>query len=67
MPRNFHEALIETEIVSNGILPSLLVVAIVREIFHDVLINSIKCQSFLRALSDGQHNEGIIRIARLLI
>lgn len=67
MTGNFHKALIEAEVVSNGVLPSLLVVAIVREVLHDVFVDSIESQSFLGALSDGQHDEGIVRVTRFFV
>ncbi len=67
MSRNFHEALIETQIVSNGILPSLLIVSIVRKVLHDVLIDSVKGESFLGTLTNGHHDEGVIGIRRFFV
>lgn len=58
--RNFDKALIKTQVVTNGILPSLFVVPVVCMIFHDVLVNTIECQPFSGTLSDGHHDKGIV-------
>lgn len=67
MTRHLDKAFIETKIVSNGVLPSLLIVAVIREILHDVLVNSIESQSFFGTLSDSQHDEGVVGIAWFFI
>lgn len=60
MTGNFDEAFVETQIVTNRILPSLFVVAIIWKMFHDVLVDSIQSQSFLGTISDSQHDESIV-------
>lgn len=67
MSRNFHKALVEAEIVTDRVLPALLVLTVIREVLHDVLIDAVECQSFLGTLSNRQHDESIVRITRLLI
>ena len=54
---DFDEALVEGEIVTNGVLPALLVVAIVGKIVHDVLIDSAQRALLLRRLSNCHCNE----------
>ncbi len=67
MSRNFHKALIETQIVSNGILPSLLIVPVVRKVLHDVLIDPVEGEAFLGTLSNGHHDESVVGVRRLLV
>lgn len=67
MTRHFHKALVEAEVVADAVLPALLVLAVIREVLHDVFVDAVECQSFLWTLSDGQHDERVVRITRLLI
>lgn len=60
MTRNLHEAFVQTEIVANRVLPSLLVLSVIRKVLHDVLVNAVERQSFLGTLSDGQHDESVV-------
>lgn len=62
--RHFHKALVQTEIVTNGILPALLVVAIIRELFHNVLIDSIKRHLFVGWLLYGHRDQSNVRVWR---
>ena len=59
-PGHFDEALVEAEVVSDRVLPSLLVVLVVGERPDDVLIDPVEGQPLLRALSDGHHDEGVV-------
>ena len=40
--RYFDETFVETQIVADRVLPSLLVVAIIRKVLHDELVDSVE-------------------------
>lgn len=40
--RNFDEALVEAEVVADGILPALFVITIVRKVGHDVFVDAVQ-------------------------
>ena len=41
VPRHLDKALVERKVVSDGVLPTLLVLPVVREVFHDELVNAV--------------------------
>jgi len=41
VPRHLYEAFVETEVVSDGVLPTLLVVLVIWELHRDVLVDPI--------------------------
>jgi len=41
VPRHLDEAFVETEVVPNGVLPTLLVVLVIRELHCNVLVDAI--------------------------
>lgn len=47
------EAAVKRQVVSDGVLPGSLVWAVVREPFHDELIDAWQSDPLLRALLDG--------------
>lgn len=63
--RDFDEALVQTEIVSNGILPALLVISVVRIFVHDVLIDVAQRYFAIGRRIDGHCNQCNVRIRRL--
>lgn len=67
MPRHFHETLIQAQVVSNRILPALLVLLVVRKVFHDILVDAVKRESFLGTAADGHHDEGIVAVSGFLV
>jgi len=67
MTWNFHKTFIQAEVVADRVLPALLVLAIIRKVFHDVFVNSVERKSFLGALSNRQHDESVVRITRFLV
>ena len=67
MSGHFDEAFVERQIVSDGILPALFVVAVVGEVLHDEFVDAVESQSLLRAGTDGHHDEGVVTEGRLLI
>ena len=60
VPGYLDEALVEAQVVSDGVLPPLLVGFEVREAFHDEFVNSIESESLLRAFSDCHHYQCIV-------
>ena len=63
----FEEALVEAEVVSDGVLPALLVVAVVREVLHDELVDLAQCHPFLGAAADRHHDQGVVGKRGLLV
>jgi hypothetical protein len=53
IPRDFHEAFIEAKVMSYTILPALFVLSIVWKAFHDELIDSIECTTFVWCILNG--------------
>lgn len=66
MTGDLNKALVQTEVVSDGVLPALFVVFVVREVLHDELVYPIQGQSFLGTAPDGHHYESIVTEWRLL-
>lgn len=60
--RHFDEALVQTEIVSDGILPALLVISVVRIFVHDVLIDVAERNFAVGRRIDGHCNQCNVRI-----
>lgn len=65
--RYLHEALVEGQVVADGVLPALLVLAVVGEVLHDELIDAIERQALLGTLPDGHHDERVVAERRLLV
>lgn len=66
LPGNFNEAFVQTQVVSNAVLPALLVFLVERKLCDDVLVNTGQGQSLLRTLSDSHGDQSHIRVRRLL-
>lgn len=62
---NLHEALVQTEIVTDGILPALLVVPVVRKLVHDVLIDAVQRDFAIDRCLDGHCNQCDVGVRRL--
>jgi len=60
MPGNFDEALVERQIVPDGVLPALFVVPVVREVGHDVLVDPVQGKALLWRAPYRQHDHGIV-------
>lgn len=65
MSRLFHKTSIQTEIVSDGVHPTLSRTSVIWITFHDGLIEFLERQFPARAADDGTSNENHIRIPRL--
>ena len=48
------EALVEAEVVPDGVLPALLVAAVVREVLDDELVDAVEREALLGALHGSQ-------------
>ena len=66
-PGHLHEALVEGEIVPDGVLPTLLVLPVVRKVLHDVVVDATQSELSLLTGSDGHHDESIVGEWRLLV
>lgn len=67
VPRHLNEALIEAEVVSDGVLPALLVLPVVREVFHDELVDAVQGEPFLRALPNRHHDQCVVTKRRFFV
>lgn len=65
IPGHLHKALVQTEIVANGVLPALLVVPVVRESVHDVLVDAVESHFLVRSILDGHCDEGDVGVGGL--
>ena len=64
--REFHETLVQREIVTDGVAPALvLTVAVVRKVLGDVVVDAVQRQSLIRSILDGHGDERNVRIRRL--
>ena len=52
--------------MSDGVLPALLVVAVVREVADDEFVDSVQSQSFVGAAADSHHDHSVVAVWRLL-
>jgi hypothetical protein len=59
-PGDLHKALVEREVVPDGVLPALLVLPIVWKVLHDVIIDATQRQLPLLAGPDGHHDESVV-------
>lgn len=64
--RDLDEALVEAQVVSDGVLPALPVFSVVREVAHDELIDAVEGEPSLRTLADGHHDKRVITERRLV-
>lgn len=55
--RYLDKALVETEVVTDRVLPSLLIVAIVRKVLHDVLIDAVQRHFLVGCIADSLGDE----------
>lgn len=62
---HLHKALVQTKIVPDGVLPTLLIVPIVREPFHDVLVDTVQRHFLIRRILDSHCDESDVRVRRL--
>lgn len=67
VPGHLDEALIEAEVVSDGVLPALLVLPVVREVLHDELVDAVERQPLLWALPDGHHDQRVVAERRFVV
>lgn len=65
--RHLEKTIIEAERMSNGILPSLLILSVIGEQVHDELINFTKGQHFARGILDRHRDERNIGVGRLCV
>ena len=66
VPRQLHKAIVQAEIVPDGVLPALLVVQVVRESVHDEGVDLAEGHLALWAGRDGHGDQSNVGIRRLL-
>ena len=64
--RHFDEALVEAEVVPYRVLPALLVLAVVREVADDELVDAVERQSLVGAAAYSHHDHGVVAVRRFL-
>jgi len=62
----FDEAVVEGEVVADGVLPALLVLLVVRKAFHDELVDTIQRDLLIASTLDGHCDQSDVRVGRLL-
>ena len=67
MPGHLDEAVVEAEVVPQGVLPALRVVPVVREALHDELVDLGEGQHPLRRVVDGHRGQRNVRVRRLRV
>lgn len=66
LARYFDETVVQTQIVSDGVLPSLAVLAVVREPLHDELVDAVERDLVVVGRLDGHGDQGDVGVGRLL-
>lgn len=66
LPGNLDETLIQRQVVSNAVLPTLLVLLVVGELGCDVVVYSAQSQSFGAVVLDGHGDQSHVGVRRLL-
>lgn len=66
-PGDLDKAVVEGQVVSQGVLPPLGVFSVVRESIHDELVDLAERQHLLRAALDRHGSEGDVRVRWLLV
>ena len=66
-PRDLDEAVVEAEIVSQGVLPPLRVLAVVGEVVHDELVDVGERQHLFGRVPQRHGRQGDVRVGRLLV
>ena len=67
VPGHLDEAVVEAEVVSQGVLPTLCVVPVVGEPLHDELVDLGEGQHPLRGVVDGHRGQRNVRVGRLRV
>ena len=65
-PWDLDETIVETQIVPQTVLPTLCVLAIIRKVIHDELVDIRKWQHFLRAMKQSHGRQSNVTVGRLL-
>ena len=66
-PRDLDEAVVEGEVVSEAVLPTLRVLAVVGEALHDELVDVAQRQHLLGRVLDGHRGQRDVGVGRLLV
>lgn len=67
MARHLDETLVQAQVVSDGVLPALLVVPIVGVVLHDVLVDAVEGEPLVGRRLDGHHDERVVAVGGLLV
>lgn len=63
--RHFDEALVQRQVVADGVLPALAVVAVVGEAADDVVVDAREGEPLLGVALDGHHDQRVVAVWRL--
>lgn len=50
--------------MSNGVLPALFVVAIVRKLVHNILVDTVQSDLFVGSITNGHRDQRNVRVRR---
>lgn len=64
-PRNFDETIVERQAVSDGVLPALLVLSVIRKQVHDESVDFIQRAHLVWRVLDGECDERDVGVRRL--
>lgn len=65
LPWDFDKAVVEGQVVSDGVLPRRELLTVIREAVADELADAAQCKLLLRALEDGHSDEGYVGVRGL--
>lgn len=60
MPRYLEKTLVQREVVTNRVLPSLFIFSIIWKMLHYVLIDAVKSKSLFGTVSNCHHDKGVV-------
>lgn len=64
LPRHLDEAIVQTEVMSDGILPRWPALSVIRKLLDDVVADFSQSEHFVRGLRDGHGYEGNVGVRR---
>lgn len=65
--RDLHKAFVEREVMSDGILPALLVLSVVWEVLQNIVVYAAQCELPLGTGTNRHHDQSVVRKWRFLL
>ena len=67
MTGHLHETLVEREVVADGVLPSVTVLAIEGKVADDELVDAVESETLARAAADRHHYHRVVAVRWFLL